>query len=71
MHSADIQILYSNYHCLVHADIQRLHFAICPWYSHTDIKCDALFRFTDRMTQDERLPGREKDAGMGAGLLHR
>jgi hypothetical protein len=39
--------------------------------SYTDTKCDALFRFTDRMTQDERLPGREKDSGMGAGLLHR
>jgi hypothetical protein len=37
--------------------------------NYTDTKCDALFRFTDQMTQDERLPGREKDAGMGAGLL--
>jgi hypothetical protein len=39
--------------------------------NYTDTKCDALFCFIDRMTQDERLPGREKDAGMGAGLLLR
>jgi hypothetical protein len=31
---------------------------------------DALFRFTDRMTQDERLPGWEKDAGVWVGNIN-
>ncbi len=38
---------------------------------YTDTKCNAWFHFTDGMTQDERLSGGEKDAGMGAELLHR
>jgi hypothetical protein len=37
---------------------------------YTDTKGDALFHFTDRMTQDERLPGREKDAGVWAGYIN-